>query len=346
MIVAIIPNHIFMNINTFIEQIHHGQKRKTGEPYTDHLHSVKSILEQQGISDETILHAALLHDSLEDGNVTKNFLAASFGKKVAEIVDVLSKKDFWHTSYCKMKSNLDEMENTREEYPEAVLIKMADRIHNLQTLHGFSPKKQQEYLEETQELLIPAFENVLRKNQESRWQKPMQNLLQQILNILESSNHKILGAIPETQKPLGIIKYEGWEGVRKVYLEVLQEAIKTGEPILAFENIPDKEVSPIGKRFLENYLQKRFEHKIIAKVIAPNTAASREYAANEHPFTEAKIVKNLLMKGTINIVGSLVMSYSTDPVQGTLRRDSIEAHDLKHLFQYLWNVSRDSVSTT
>ena len=168
----------------------------------------------------------------------------------------------------------------------------------------------------------------------------LQRLSQEVAKLEQSGKQFI---IPQRASPehLGIVKYNGWEGIRQVYLEVLSEAIKTGEPILAFENIPDKKHSPIGKGFLENYLKNRFENKVLAKVIAPSTSASREYQKCAHPFTETRIMNNLSLKGTITIVGSLVMSYSIHPVQGTLRRDSIEAHNLKQIFQYLWDANLD-----
>ena len=146
---------------------------------------------------------------------------------------------------------------------------------------------------------------------------------------------------PQINQPqkLGLMKYEGWEGIRKVYIEVLEEAINTKEPILAFENIPPKETSPIGKLFLENYLHKRLENKILAKVIAPDTAACRAYKReNDNGFTKTKIFPKLRLTGTINIVGNLVMSYSSTPPRGTLRRDQVEAFNLKQIFDGLWRI--------
>ena len=148
--------------------------------------------------------------------------------------------------------------------------------------------------------------------------------------------------LPQIQQPerVNLMKYEGWDGIRTVYLEILEKAIHGQEPILAFENIPDKLTSPIGEIFLENYLKKRLENKVVAKVIAPDTKASQEYKQkNENSLTEIKIIKDLSIQGTINIVGDLVMSYSMFPPQGTLRRDKTEAHDFKTVFHYVWNVS-------
>jgi len=151
-----------MNVHALINLLHQGQKRKTGEPYTSHLYAVRDILIEEGIRDKTILESALLHDTLEDSDITNEYLALWFGSKVAGIVDVVSKSPAWHTSYCRMKSNLNEMQLAWIQYPEAILIKMADRLHNLRTIQGFSQEKQQAYLRETKEHLLPLFQETLR----------------------------------------------------------------------------------------------------------------------------------------------------------------------------------------
>ncbi len=155
--------------------------------------------------------------------------------------------------------------------------------------------------------------------------------------IFKNLKQIILPHIQNEQK-LGIIKYEGWAGIRHVYIEILNEAIKTKEPILAFEKIPNKDQSAIGKIFLENYLKKRIQNKIIAKVITCDDQASREYKEqNDSSLTDTLILSKIKLQGTINIVGDLVMSFSTKPPQGTLRRNKIEANDLKNIFNMLWD---------
>ena len=161
--------HIYfpMNIEALVEHIHRRQKRKTGEPYTSHLYAVRDILVEAGVRDKKIIAAALLHDSLEDTDISKEYLQFRFGDKVTKIVDLVSKKAFWNTKFCKMKSKMDEMEQMCQEYPEAVLIKMADRIHNLETLHVFPLAKQRAKMKETNDLLIPLFHKIVKQE---RWQ--------------------------------------------------------------------------------------------------------------------------------------------------------------------------------
>lgn len=147
-----------MSIPDFLESLYEGQKRKTGENATSHFYAVKEILETAGVTEKYILDAALLHDVLEDTPATKGHLVSKFGKTIANMVEILSKEEMWHTRYCKLKSYVYTLETCAIYYPEIILIKMADRLHNLQTIHVFSPKKKEEYLIETTDYLMPIFE--------------------------------------------------------------------------------------------------------------------------------------------------------------------------------------------
>jgi len=135
---------------------------------------------------------------------------------------------------------------------------------------------------------------------------------------------------------LGIVKYEGWEGIRKVYLEVLEKAIDTKNAILALESGVDAEY--LGKIFLSNYIKKRVESKVHAYVITPNTKKDKQYKEEyEGEYTSIKLIPDFKMLANINIVGDLVMSFSLNPPQGTLRRDKSEAETLKAMFNKIWN---------
>ena len=79
-----------------------------------------------------------------------------------------------------MKSNLDEMETVWYDFPEVVLIKMADRLHNLQTISGFSIEKQKEYLHETKDLLLPLFKKILKRNHLGHLKSSLETLVQQL----------------------------------------------------------------------------------------------------------------------------------------------------------------------
>lgn len=169
-----------MNIKAFIEFVYKDKKRKTGASASSHPIAVRQILLNEGITDEETLHAALLHDVLEDTYISKRYLEHHFGKNVSDIVESLSKRSEWNTSYCRMKGALDDMEMIVLEKPEATLIKMADRLHNLITINGFTIKKQRQYLNETEDVLIPIFKDILENNSLGLLTSPMKNLFKQL----------------------------------------------------------------------------------------------------------------------------------------------------------------------
>ncbi|QQS59893.1 bifunctional (p)ppGpp synthetase/guanosine-3',5'-bis(diphosphate) 3'-pyrophosphohydrolase [Candidatus Peregrinibacteria bacterium] len=169
-----------MNIPALIEHLFKDKKRKNGAPYTSHFYAVRDILMEAGVDDQDTLDAALLHDVLEDTSLSKAYIKFKFGAEVTSIVEFLSKWERWKTSHCKMKGNLDDMEVIWKHYPESTLIKMADRLHNLQTIDGFKPEKQREYIHETKDLLLPLFRMSIKKNALEKFNAPMQKILQRL----------------------------------------------------------------------------------------------------------------------------------------------------------------------
>lgn len=335
-----------MDTTTFIEKKYGSSKRANGAYTTTHLYAVRDILDREGIKDEDILDAALLHDMIEDfPEISREELSKNFGEKVAEIVELVSKDPDWNTPYCKMKSNLDAMEHISWECPEAILIKMADRLHNLWTLEGFSLEKQKEYIEETKGLLIPMFTRILRQEEDKKIKKYMQSLLQKLIREVQEQEKKSKETkgivlqeksdVPIHNKKPGIMVYEGWEGIEKVYLEVLKEAQKNGEEILAFESGAD--IENLDNAFVSQYIQKRITKKIVAYVITPNAQEDQEYQKiYEGKYTFIRLLSKFSLGANINIVGDLVMSFTIHPPQGTIRRDKEEAKSQKAIFWKLW----------
>lgn len=180
-----------MNIELFLDRLYQQKRRKTGEPAVNHLYAVRQLLVEQGVDDDEVLTAALLHDVLEDTDLSRDYLSLRFGDRVAHIVNLLSKKEMWNTSYCRMKSAMDEMEAEWTEYPEAIVIKMADRLHNLMTIHGFDAEKQKEYLAETEETLMPVFELILEKVPLERYRIPVSNLYEQLDRLNRTLRHQL-----------------------------------------------------------------------------------------------------------------------------------------------------------
>lgn len=141
----------------FAEEAHRGQLRKSGEPYIIHPVAVTEIL--MGLKmDRSTLIAALLHDVVEDTDVKLETIQSEFGDTVALIVDGLTKLA---QSFKYMSKSEHQAENYRKMFiamakdVRVVLIKLADRLHNMRTVQHMSEKKQIEYAEETLEIFAP-----------------------------------------------------------------------------------------------------------------------------------------------------------------------------------------------
>ncbi len=115
----------------FSEHAHQGQFRKSGEPYITHPLAVASILSQWRL-DAQGLAAALLHDVMEDTNVTKTEIESSFGKPVADMVDGVSKLDQieFQSREDAQAENFRKMLLAMAQDVRVILIKLADRLHN------------------------------------------------------------------------------------------------------------------------------------------------------------------------------------------------------------------------
>lgn len=148
---------------------------------------------------------------------------------------------------------------------------------------------------------------------------------------------RIVLPVLDQPKKLGILKYEGIEGVRKVYLEILEEAKKNGEDILAIENGKDFEV--LGDAFIHNYVAKRIESKVKAYIITPDSLEDKVFRESyDDNYTSIKLLHDFKIKANINIVNNLVMTFSLNPLQGTLRMDKDEAATLKEIFRKIWEL--------
>jgi GTP pyrophosphokinase len=140
----------------FSEHAHQGQFRKSGEPYITHPLAVASILSQWRL-DAQGLAAALLHDVMEDTSVTKSEIERSFGKPVADMVDGVSKLD-----QIEFQSREDlEAESFRKmllamaQDVRVILIKLADRLHNMRTLDAMVPAHRERIARETLDIYAP-----------------------------------------------------------------------------------------------------------------------------------------------------------------------------------------------
>ncbi|NAW58330.1 MULTISPECIES: bifunctional GTP diphosphokinase/guanosine-3',5'-bis pyrophosphate 3'-pyrophosphohydrolase [unclassified Vibrio] len=135
---------------------HEGQTRSSGEPYIIHPVAVARILAEMRLDIET-LQAALLHDVIEDCDVTKEELESQFGATVAELVDGVSKLDKLKFRDRKeaQAENFRKMVLAMVQDIRVILIKLADRTHNMRTLGALRPDKKRRIARETLEIYSP-----------------------------------------------------------------------------------------------------------------------------------------------------------------------------------------------
>src|SRR5258707_4319633 len=140
----------------FSEAAHAGQTRQSGEPYISHPLAVAEILADWHLDGQTLM-AALLHDVTEDTSVTKDEISDTFGKPVAELVDGVSKLDKieFQSAADAQAENFRKMLLAMARDVRVILIKLADRLHNMRTLGAVAPAKRRRIARETMEIYAP-----------------------------------------------------------------------------------------------------------------------------------------------------------------------------------------------
>ncbi|MEK7758083.1 MAG: HD domain-containing protein, partial [Pseudomonadota bacterium] len=140
----------------FSAEAHEGQHRRSGEPYIFHPIEVARILAHMHLDSKSI-SAAILHDVIEDTRHGKDSIAELFGKDVAELVDGVSKIDRieFRTEEEEQAENFRKMLLAMSQDIRVILIKLADRLHNMRTLASLMPERRRAIARETIEIYAP-----------------------------------------------------------------------------------------------------------------------------------------------------------------------------------------------
>ena len=240
----------------YAENLHEGQYRQSGEPYIIHPLNVAYILSEMHADVDTIC-AGLLHDTLEDTEITKEAIAKDFNKEVANLVDGVTK-----ISKLNFSSKNDQnMANTRKIITgittdvRIIIIKLADRLHNMRTLEFKSEFKQKENAMETMDIFVPLAYYIG---------------AYRIKSELEDLSLRYL--YPEKYKRIENVKLE----IEMDSSKCLKDMLKTIKEILKDKNIPNeikirtKNIYGIYKRLNEGHKISDIHDLLALKVMVDN----------------------------------------------------------------------------
>ncbi|AJA06537.1 hypothetical protein TM7x_02460 [Candidatus Nanosynbacter lyticus] len=156
-----VPVLVLASAVDYATEKHAGQKRKSGEPYINHPLAVAEILIEWGMDIDTVV-AGVLHDTVEDTDATLDELESLFGRDVAFLVDGVTKVSQARAGMRSLdsylphtKDNLTKLMIAVGEDVRVIIIKLADRLHNMRTLQFMSPEKQKKIARETIEVFAP-----------------------------------------------------------------------------------------------------------------------------------------------------------------------------------------------
>ncbi len=151
---------LLMKAYVFAAKAHKGQTRRTGEPYLQHLLEVANILANMRL-DEISIAGGLLHDVLEDTETQYSELKSLFGKEIADVVESLTKISALHLADEERQGeNIRRIFHAMLEDVRVILIKMADRLHNMRTLYIFPEDDQKRIARETLDIYAPLAERL------------------------------------------------------------------------------------------------------------------------------------------------------------------------------------------
>ncbi len=191
----------------FSRAAHQGQMRQSGDPYVSHPIAVARILAPLHIDVQAII-AALLHDVVEDTEITTGQVAEKFGKPVAELVEGLSKLDRiqFETREDAQAENFRKMLLAMARDVRVILIKLADRLHNMRTLESMALDKRERIASETMEIYAPianrlGLNDIYRELQDLGFKHLHPNryaVLSKALKVARGNRREVLGKILDT----------------------------------------------------------------------------------------------------------------------------------------------------
>ena len=140
----------------YAEQAHEGQFRRSGDPYVTHPLAVAGILSEMHMDHQSLM-AAMLHDVIEDTGITKTAIKLQFGNSVADLIDGVSKlnKIKFSSRAEAQAENFQKMAMAMAKDLRVILVKIADRLHNMRTLDVLAPDKRRRIARETLDIYAP-----------------------------------------------------------------------------------------------------------------------------------------------------------------------------------------------
>jgi len=178
----------------FAKKAHEGQKRKSGEPYFNHCVEVATILAEWGM-DQNIVISGLLHDTIEDTDITKEDINNRYGSDILFLVESVTNLSGikFNSRNQKKAENFMKMFISFANDIRAIIIKLADRLHNLRTISYLSKIKQRRLALESKEIFSPLAHRIGMNNIKME----MEDI---IFSILDSSNHKKIKSLVSSNK--------------------------------------------------------------------------------------------------------------------------------------------------
>ncbi len=225
---------------------HAGQTRKSGEPYITHPVAVAGILADLGMDVETII-AAILHDTLEDTPLSRAELEAGFGKTVAELVDGVTKLDKIRFSTLQEAAaeSFRKMLLAMARDLRVILIKLADRLHNMRTLGAMAPEARWRIARETLDIYAP----IAQRLGMNKFKSELQDLG---FRVLFPFRHRVIAA-----------RIKSMLGTRRESMSKIEAALSAR---LKQERIKHRIISRVKSPY-SIFAKMRGEHKTFAQVI-------------------------------------------------------------------------------